>query len=33
MFGWVCVKAGRAAIFELIAGLGIGGAVRLGFGV
>jgi hypothetical protein len=33
MFGWVCAKAGRAAIFGLIAGLGIGGSVGLGLGV
>ena len=33
MFSWICVKAGRAAIFGLIAGLGIGGAVGFGLGV
>lgn len=33
MFSWVFAKAGRAAIFWLIAGLGIGGAVGLGLGV
>ena len=30
MFSWICAKAGRAAIFGLIAGLGIGGAVGFG---
>ena len=30
MFSWSCAKAGRAAIFGLIAGLGIGGAVGFG---
>ena len=33
MFSWVCAKAVRAAIFGLIAILGIGGAVGLGLGV
>ena len=33
MFSWICAKAGRAAIFGLIAGLGIGGAVGFGLGV
>ena len=32
MFSWICAKAGRAAIFGLIAGLGIGGAVGFGLG-
>jgi len=30
MFSWICAKAGRTAIFGLIAGLGIGGAVGFG---
>ena len=33
MFSWICAKAGRAAIFGLIADLGIGGAVGFGLGV
>ena len=33
MFNWLGAKAGRAAIFGLIAGLGIGGAVGFGLGV
>ena len=33
MFSWICAKAGRAAIFGLIAGLCIGGAVGFGLGV
>ena len=33
MFRWICAKAGRATIFGLIAGLGIGGAVGFGLGV
>ena len=33
MFSWICAKAGRAAIFGLIAGLGIGGAIGFGLGV
>ena len=33
MFSWICAKAGRAAIFGLIAGLGISGAVGFGLGV
>ena len=33
MFNWICAKAGHAAVFGLIAGLGIGGAVGLGLGV
>ena len=33
MFSWICAKAGRAAIFGLIAGLGIGGTIGLGLGV
>ena len=33
MFSSVCAKAGRAAIFWLIAGFGIGGAIWLGPGV
>ena len=28
LFSWVCAKAGRTAIFWLVAGLVIGGAVR-----
>ena len=32
MFSWICAKAGRAAIFGLIAGLGIGGAIGFGLG-
>ena len=33
MFSWICAKAGHAAIFGLIAGLGIGGSGGLGLGV
>ncbi|MGB2343913.1 MAG: DM13 domain-containing protein [Candidatus Puniceispirillaceae bacterium] len=33
MISWICAKSGRAAIFGLIAGLGIGGAVGFGLGV
>jgi hypothetical protein len=33
MFSWISAKAGRAANFGLIAGLGIGGAVGFGLGV
>ena len=33
MFSWICAKAGRAAIFGLITGLGIGGADGFGLGV
>ena len=33
MFNWICAKAGRAAVFGLIAGLGISGAVGFGLGV
>ena len=33
MFSWICGKAGRAAIFGLITGLGIGGVVGFGLGV
>ena len=32
MISWICAKSGRAAIFGLIAGLGIGGAVGFGLG-
>ena len=33
MFNWICAKAGRAAVFGLVAGLGISGAVGFGLGV
>ena len=33
MLNWIFAKAGRAAIFGLIAGLGIGGAVGFDLGV
>ena len=33
MFSWICAKAGRATIFGLIAGLGIGGVVGFGLGL
>jgi hypothetical protein len=33
VFSWICAKAGRAAIFGLITGLGIGGAIGFGLGV
>ena len=33
MFNWIFAKAGRAAVFGLIAGLCIGGAVGFGLGV
>ena len=33
MFSWICARAGRAVIFGLIAGLGIGGAVGFSLGV
>jgi hypothetical protein len=33
MFSWICAKAGCAAIFGLIAGLGICGIVGFGLGV
>ena len=33
MFSWICAKAGRAAIFGLIADLGICGIVGFGFRV
>ena len=33
MFSWICAKAGCAAIFELIADLGICGMVGFGRGV
>ena len=32
VFGWICAKAGRAAILGLIVGLGIGGAVGFDLG-
>ena len=33
MFSWICAKAGRAAIFGLIAGPGLGGVVGFRLGV